>query len=198
MPAFDYPIARLVRTHGPLGYADYASYRAWLRDEFAFRCIYCLSREQWGRVTGEFDLEHFLPQSTEPARRVDYDNLVYACRRCNLTKSDQSIPDPMGITAQQLRVLPDGTLQPHSADAETLVLKLDLNAPRMVEWRLLWIRLVDLAGEHDAILFRQLMGYPPDLPNLARLRPPSGNSRPSGVHASHFARRSRRQLPATY
>jgi hypothetical protein len=53
MPPFDYPAVPLVRSHGPLGYSDYESYRAWLRDEFAFRCVYCLSREQWGRVTGE-------------------------------------------------------------------------------------------------------------------------------------------------
>jgi hypothetical protein len=51
MPLFDYPAVQLVRIHGPLGYNDYSSYRAWLRDEFAFRCVYCFSREQWGRVT---------------------------------------------------------------------------------------------------------------------------------------------------
>jgi hypothetical protein len=67
-------------------------------------------------------------------------------------------------------------LRPYSADAEALVLKLDLNAPRMVAWRLLWVRLVDLAGEHDANFFLQLMSYPEHLPNLARLRPPGGNA----------------------
>jgi hypothetical protein len=66
-------------------------------------------------------------------------------------------------------------------------IKLDLNAPRMVAWRLLWIRLVELASEHDPNLYQELMGYPIDLPNLARLRPPGGNSRPAGVDASHFA-----------
>ena len=56
---FDYPAPHL-RRHGPMGYADYASYRPWLRDEFSFRCVYCLLREQWGRVRGLFDLDHFL------------------------------------------------------------------------------------------------------------------------------------------
>jgi hypothetical protein len=198
MAAFDYPAARLVRIHGPIGYTGYESYRAWLRDEFGFRCVYCLSREQWGRVTGEYDLDHFVPQKTDPARKAEYDNLGYACRRCNLTKSGASVPDPMGMTAQHLRLQPDGRLRPCSADAEALVLKLDLNAPRMVAWRLLWVRLVDLAGEHDANLFLQLMSYPENLPNLARLRPPGGNSRPAGVDASHFARRARGELPRIY
>ena len=96
MPAFDYPATRLVRIHGPLGYTGYESYRAWLRDEFAFRCVYCLSREHWGRVSGEYDLDHFVPQKTDPARKAEYDNLGYACRRCNLTKSGESVPDPTG------------------------------------------------------------------------------------------------------
>ena len=34
---FVYPAAPLVRRHDPHGYADYASYRDWLRDEFSFR-----------------------------------------------------------------------------------------------------------------------------------------------------------------
>ena len=42
---FSYPAAVHVRRHGPQGYADYASYRPWLRDEFAFRCVYCLLRD---------------------------------------------------------------------------------------------------------------------------------------------------------
>ena len=47
---------------------DAIAYRLWLRDEFAFRCVYCLLREQWGRVTGEFDVEHFRPQVNSPER----------------------------------------------------------------------------------------------------------------------------------
>jgi hypothetical protein len=104
----------------------------------------------------------------------------------------------MGVTAQNLRMQPDGSLRPFSPDAEALVLKLDLNAPRMISWRLLWVRLIDLARERDANLFLQLMGYPNNLPNVARLRPPGGNSRPAGVSASHFARRARGELPAIY
>jgi HNH endonuclease len=133
MAAFDYPAAPLVRIHGPRGYKTYESYRAWLRDEFAFRCVYCLARERWARVTGEYDLDHFVPQRINPDRKADYDNLVYACRRCNLAKSGESAPDPMRMTAQHLRVQPDGILRANSADAEALVLKLHLNALPMVE-----------------------------------------------------------------
>lgn len=73
---FDYPDPRSHRRHGPRGYADYESYRPWLRDEFTFRCVYCLKREQWGLVTGEFDIDHFEPQKLLPNLAADYGNLV--------------------------------------------------------------------------------------------------------------------------
>lgn len=40
---FDYPPVPHVR--GPARYAGYESYRPWLRDEFAFRCVYRLMRD---------------------------------------------------------------------------------------------------------------------------------------------------------
>jgi hypothetical protein len=49
MGAFTYPAQPHIRRHGTRGYAALESYSPWLRDEFAFRCVYCLLREQWGR-----------------------------------------------------------------------------------------------------------------------------------------------------
>jgi hypothetical protein len=37
MTPFSYPTTPHVRRHGPQGYADYASFRPWLRDEFTFK-----------------------------------------------------------------------------------------------------------------------------------------------------------------
>jgi hypothetical protein len=47
---FDYAATAHVRRHGPFGYQDYESYRDWLRDEFSFRCVYCLKRIFWFRT----------------------------------------------------------------------------------------------------------------------------------------------------
>ena len=44
---FTYPVTPHVRRHGPSGYANHAEFRQWLRDEFAFSCVYCLLREVW-------------------------------------------------------------------------------------------------------------------------------------------------------
>jgi hypothetical protein len=46
-------------------------------------------------------------------------------------------------------------------------------------------------------LFRELMGYPADLPNLRRCRAPE-NTRPDGIEESCFARRQRGELPDTF
>lgn len=195
---FDYPSQRKQRRHGPAGYASFESYRPWLRDEFDFRCVYCLKRETWGQVTGEFDLDHFEPQSVSPRRRLDYTNLLYACRRCNSVKRDEAVGDPFNLLhSGNVTGLPDGSL--HTTDSETrrLILQLDLNSPRLQKWRRLWMRIVTLAAEHEAELYCQLVGFPTDLPDLSSLKPPC-NHRKEGVEECWFARARRGELPRVY
>ena len=121
MVAFDYPAVAHQRRHGPQGYERAITYRPWLRDEFTFRCVYCLLREQWGRVTGEFDVEHFRPQVNNPELGVTYDNLLYACHTCNLLKGKKDLPDPSQVlTAEAARVNPDGSIEGRSPDAAGL------------------------------------------------------------------------------
>ena len=198
MLPFNYPHSTHSPRHGPFGYADYSSYRPWLRDEFAFRCVYCLKREQWGRVTGEFDLDHYIPQALSALEVLEYENLRYACRTCNSVKSDIVLPDPaLHLTSEDVRILPDGMIEGRTIDARRLIDILDLNSPKATEWRLIWIRIVALAHEHDRPLYRQLMGFPEDLPNLFRLRP-GGNRRLEGVATCYFAKKQAGVLPDTY
>jgi hypothetical protein len=195
---FDYPESRSGRVHGPAGYVSYESFRPWLRDEFTFRCVYCLKRETWGQVTGEFELDHFQPQSLAPNLSLDYFNLVYACRRCNSVKLDQSVDDPLvDLSSESVVVLPDGVIASDQPQTKRLIQQLDLNSPKLKKWRVMWMRIVDLAKERDANLYEQLAGFPEDLPNLGRLRPPS-NSRPDGIEVSWYAKRQRGQLPKIY
>ena len=150
-------------------------------------------------MIGTFDIDHFVPQTTDPDQAAVYDNLVYSCGRCNLIKSAQKVPNPTtALTTDNLRIQPDGRLECYSNDSESLVLKLDLNSPEMISWRLLWMRIIELARGHDANLHAQLMGFPNDLPNLGRLRPPGGNSRPEGVALCYFAKAARGELPSIY
>jgi len=195
---FDYPSSRTTRRHGPAGYLTSEAYRPWLRDEFTFRCVYCLKRETWGQVTGDFELDHFHPQSIAPHLALDYFNLVYACRRCNSVKSDQSVANPLThLSSERIAVAIDGELVTEDAESQRLILQLDLNSPKLKEWRVMWMRIVALAAEQDLALYSQLTGFPSDLPNVARLRPPN-NSRPEGADESWFAKRESGELPDVY
>lgn len=195
---FEYPEPRAERTHGPAQYASYESYRPWLRDEFTFRCVYCLKRETWGQVASEFELDHFAPQVLSPDRKLDYFNLVYSCRRCNAVKLDQVIDDPLALLSSPVvTALPDGHLISRVPKVKRIIQQIDLNSPKLLRWRVMWMRIVDLAAEHEPALARQLTGFPDDLPDLAKLRPPS-NSRPEGVGVSWYAKRQKGQLPASY
>ncbi len=195
---FQYPDTAHVRRHGPQGYADAVSYRPWLRDEFAFRCVYCLKRESWGSVQADFDLDHFLPVSKHSIETLHYEHLLYACASCNSAKWDREIPDPIpSLLSRSVRVRPDGVLEPVTPAASAIVWQLGLNLPRMVTYRAMWIDVIRLAEEHNPKLFRQLMAYPDDLPDLSTLRPPGGNIRPEGITESHFERRKRGELPDT-
>jgi len=134
-----------------------------------------------------------------PELATVYDNLLYACGRCNGAKGDRVVPDPSEtLTADQVRLLPDGSLDGRSSKALSLIAKLGLNSPQMKRWRLIWIRNVQLARENDNQQHKRLMQFPDELPDLSRLRPPGGNTRPGGVLQSCLARRERAELPETY
>ncbi|WP_442507606.1 HNH endonuclease [Novipirellula sp. SH528] len=195
---FDYPEKRSQRRHGPAGYRRCESYRPWLRDEFCFRCIYCLKREAWGQVTGEFELDHFEPQSVSPQRRLDCANLVYACSRCNLVKSGHLTNDPFEwLTHRTVTSYIDGSIASEDPETRRLLLQLDLDSPALRGWRQIWIRIVHLAEQEDSDLAQLLTGFPSHLPDLSRLKPPSNESL-EGVDQSWHAKHRRGELPQCF
>lgn len=150
-------------------------------------------------MTGEFDIDQFLPSSVRPDLALVYENLNYACRRCNGVKWDQVVDDPFAVMrGGRIETRPDGTVHGRDVEARRMVLALDLNSPKLVEWRTMWMRIVELAQEHDPDLLRQLIRFPPDLPDLRRLRPPEGNSLPPGLDESWTALAERNELPSSY
>lgn len=196
--AFTYPARPQFRRHAPSGYRHYRSYRPWLRDEFAFRCVYCLIREQWGQFTGQFDLDHFDPSSGSSTTDHAYTNLVYGCHTCNLRKGSRTLPDVEShLTRESIRVCMDGRIASLSSEVERIVDILALNSPRLIQWRMSWIRIIDLAARNDPALHERLMGYPENLPDLSTLRP-STNSKPGGIDQSAYAKRERNDLPSVY
>jgi hypothetical protein len=204
MKPFDFPNAVHLRRHGPRGYISYQRFKNWLRDEFLFRCVYCLRRELWG-YEGHFafSCDHVIPQVVAPSKVCDYDNLVYACVRCNSLKRDDSVLNPCEVAlAQHIEVLTSGEFRPLTADGTSHIRVLKLNDANLVDWRRRWIVVITeyerriAEGGHGQ--FSEWMGFPLDLPPLHKLRPPQGNSRPQGVRDCFFLKRQRGELPPSY
>jgi hypothetical protein len=199
---FTYPTEPHARKHGPSGYADYDSYRSWLRDEFTFRCVFCLGREQWGLVKGSWDIDHFVPQSRDASLVLSYENLLYLCRTCNLMKSSGVLPDPCSLAlASCLLVQTDGTISALNDEGNLILETLRLNNADYTHFRRLIIGIIQSLAKsktkQDRATLIMLMSYPDDLPDLSKLKPPN-NSKPEGVNNSYYARRSRGDLSETY
>jgi hypothetical protein len=194
-----YPAAPHLRRHGPRGYTDVASYRPWLRDEFTFRCVYCLFREQWGHVKAGFSLDHFLPVAVRADLKLSYDNLLYVCAAFNQSKGGTILPDPTrALIDGSVRVGEDGRIEPKTRAARRIIRVLGLDGREETEARFLWIGIIALAQRCDPELNHRLMGFPDKLPELTRLRPPGGNTRPEGLTRCFHALRRDDTLPPTY
>ena len=66
-------------------YADYHAYREPLKADFHACCGYCDDPERFSDVP--YQIDHFVPKAVmKTIAENDYDNLVFACRRCNRAK----------------------------------------------------------------------------------------------------------------
>ena len=201
---FNYPDAPHLRRHGPRGYVDDEHYKPWLRDEFSFRCVYCRCREVWfPDGDRHFSVEHVQPKSLAPEGLTDYVTLVYACCQCNAARKAILLPlDPAGELRRHLEVLPDGSIHGLTPSGEDLIRICRLDRPNLTVFRRLMLdTLTFLQRKRDpeaSELYRRYFGYPTNLPDLAALKPPGGNSRPEGMEQSAFACRGRGELPDIY
>lgn len=199
MKGFEYPTKPHVRRHGPAGYSDYESYRDWLRDEFMFRCVYCLHREQWYGRGATFHIDHFFPVAIDASRRLEYENLLYACASCNTAKSNiLGVPDPCSVAfADCVGIKEDGRVEARNKAGESLVKKMRLNSKANVGWRFRWMRALATLYLHNPDLYREYMGFPDELPDLRRKDVPR-NTKPESVADCYCALRERARLPAVY
>ena len=197
---FVYPQHVPGRKHGPQGYANYEAYRDWLRDEFSFRCAYCLMRETWLRGSIGFQIDHCIPQAQHPAGTLDYDNLVYTCPWCNQAKAGVPVPNPTEVAyGTALHVDDDGIIQAKNALGLVLIEGLRLAHPELTSQRRMVLRIARLAEEKNNLpVMLNLLGYPETLPNLKRKRPPAGNTRPDGIHNSCYQKHRRGELGLIY
>jgi len=164
-----------------------------------FRCVYCLHRERWYGRGASFHIEHFVPVTGDPLRKLEYANLLYACATCNNAKRDiLSVPDPCSVAfADCVRIGEDGRIEALNQAGESLVKKLRLNSVKNVQNRNRWMRVLTALQLHEPDLYCEYMAFPDELPDLRAKRAPQ-NSRAESVVDCWFAQRERGELPTTY
>lgn len=199
MMGFEYPTEPHGRRHGPAGYKDYNSYRDWLRDEFMFRCVYCLHREQWYGRGATFHIDHSVPVTEDSDRECDYSNLLYACGTCNeAKKAVLGLPDPCRVAFHNcLRIMSDGHVEALNNDGERLRQVLRLDSPKNVSYRWQLMRTLEALRMEKPDLYREWMRFPDDLPDLRKKHVPN-NTRPEGAVDCYLALRERGVLPPMY
>ena len=193
------------RRHGPSGYADYTAYKQWLRDEFQFRCVFCLHRETWGKDGWrDFEIDHIKAQACGGTDL--YENLQYVCGQCNSHKKIVLLPDPCTTAYHELYVFESsGKAKGLTMLGKKCVEKLQLNKPDLVRFRKKILRLLERlkkahegAGEDsDADELKEWFGYPADIPNLRTSRPPA-NSKPDGKEKCYHALLENDAIPILY
>lgn len=203
---FAYPAEPHESTHAPDGYANYQEYKPWLRDDFVFRCAYCLTRERWspsGHAT--FGADHLVAQAEDSSLVVSYLNLVYACNACNSAKQAEASPiDPFqSCLADHLVIHEDGSAHALTLEGQDFIDFFDLAGPDQVGIRDEKLSCLRAKKNHpnDADIdkiYRKAFGYPDDLPDLRTKRPPQGNAKPDGLLRSYHTRRAQGTLPDVY
>lgn len=170
MTIFIYPCAPHRRRHAPHGYSDYSEYKDWLRDDFCFTCVYCRCRERWHK-DGEcaFSVEHLQPKSTHPELECVYQNLIYACVRCNNARGRKFTIDPCEASLG-IRIEPNGVAISISGDRGNRIIDTcNLNEARLIDFRKHVIDSIDAATQANRNdLLDYWYGYPLNMPNLTR------------------------------
>jgi hypothetical protein len=196
---YAYPALPHVRRHGPCGWSDYKKYRPWLRDEFTFRCVYCLDREVWRDMREPMHIDHFQPQALRGDLKCEYTNLLYLCPACNSQKSNIILPDPCAVAlADCLRVHDDGRIEARNSEGQALIDVLALDDPRTVERRRRMMGMLRTLAEANWLEFVQWMRFPEDLPDLRAPPMPPHNLKLEGIEQSSYERKRRGELPEVY
>lgn len=199
LSAFQYPAVQHQRRHGPHGYDDYKSYKPWLCDEFAFRCVFCLARERWCHDgPNGFGVDHLIPNTVRPDLLCDYGNLLYLCNRCNSSKRLSAVLDPAAhALGDHLQVAHDGEIVGITKEGEHVIDCFNLNYSGAMAYRKRKIeRLTRWHADGDVWSIEDELGFPDDLPRLDGRR--CSNSRPEGISTSFHALREAGILSATY
>ena len=105
--------------------------------------------------------------------------------------------EPFG---RHLEVLDDGIIRALTPPGVALIRICRLDRPKLTAFRRemleVWRTLERRHGPEAVVIRQRFFGLPANLPNLAALRPPGGNTRPQGIAQSYAERQRRGELPS--
>jgi hypothetical protein len=177
---FTYP-STFTAKYSPWGYTRYASYKDWLREEFSFRCVYCLTREKWcPSGHRDFAVEHIVPKVSNKRLQTVYENLAYSCHLCNSRKGTQLTLNPRtNPFGTHLFVMPDGTITGLTPDGSKMILQMGLDEDELNETRKHYIEIYDAFQDpanrgHEFVesQYEWAFSYPNSVPDLKAKNPP--------------------------
>ena len=154
-------------------YTDYTRYRPFLRQDFLYRCAYCLRHEYFLGGEAGCVIDHHRPQGglyARPDLICVYENLYWCCNECNSIKGD-TWPRPEQYEANHRfldpcqpeddhdlhwRTEPDGSLVSLTPTGdytiENLILwreQLVYHRANMIRWQREYAELLQLREEYE-------------------------------------------------
>ena len=185
------------RRFGPGGYNDYGSYADRLREEFGYRCAYCMLRERMASSKSFFVVEHVVSQRQSPQLALNYFNLAYACEACNGIKSSRSLPIDIedALMRKHFKLDSEGKFAHKTPDGQIHIEFFNLNSRTKIEFRQAILASCDALVEKEGLAgLRHFFGYPVDLPDLPKKRPPF-NSNPDSIQTCDRVAKDKGSLP---
>jgi hypothetical protein len=159
-------------------------------------------REAWPQT--RFHIDHLVPQKERSDLVCDYDNLLLLDSRLNLVKGKQTLPNPCDIAlGKVLHVHMDaarlGEIEACDGNnvGDLIIRVLRLDSYDATETRKLLIGILRSVAKTDEPLFQKLIGFPHNLPDLVKAKPPN-NKRKNGIYESAHYRMSKGTLPEWY
>ncbi|HSE36974.1 MAG TPA: HNH endonuclease, partial [Blastocatellia bacterium] len=121
-----------------------------------------MTRERWSADgQNRFSIDHIKPKSRHRKLICDYDNLVYACQRCNTWKSAKlGLPDPCKTNlSKHIKLLHSGYFVGLTPEGKRLVEYLRLNAAERVSDRRMQLYLFQTQEHHPKDILDSQFGY---------------------------------------
>lgn len=101
-------IRKPVRSHTGEKWITNSSNKQYLAPDFDNRCAYCDDLDSYSGGYNAYHVEHFAPKEKFMELQHTYDNLLYSCPYCNISKSNKWV----GSTAQECFVAEKGFVDP--------------------------------------------------------------------------------------